>query len=193
MRDPERTKASIDSEALRLFVENGVTETTIRDISTAAGIAEGTIYRHYQSKDDLAVALYSAGLKEVSSHLAEAVDPTSPLKQQLDRAIHIFCRLFDEEPLLFRYILLQQHAQLKRLTANHPHPLFMLRDALAKAISRREIPKSDPAVMAAMILGLVTQVAVSRLYDRHAYRLQDLAETISQAAWRVVAGSEAKK
>ena len=59
MRNAARTKAVITATALRLFVRQGIKETTIKDIAREAKVAEGTLYRHYASKDDLAWDLFS--------------------------------------------------------------------------------------------------------------------------------------
>ncbi len=59
-RNGKATKARIEEVSMRLFVDKGVTETTIRDIAGGAGIAEGTIYRHYRSKEDFAEDIVAA-------------------------------------------------------------------------------------------------------------------------------------
>ena len=59
MRDGSKTRQRISDEALRLFVEKGIAETSIRDIARATHVAEGALYRHYASKDDLAWRLFA--------------------------------------------------------------------------------------------------------------------------------------
>ena len=43
--------------AARLFVQNGYTRTSTLLLAQEAGVAEGTIFRHFKSKEDLFIAL----------------------------------------------------------------------------------------------------------------------------------------
>jgi hypothetical protein len=52
-----------------------------------------------------------------------------------------------------------------------------------------EIPAGDPNVAAAMVLGIVLQVAIFKIYQRLTQSLTSLAEVLVEASWRVLAGS----
>jgi AcrR family transcriptional regulator len=186
MRNAARTKERIDETALRLFVENGVTETTVRHIAAVAGIAEGTLYRHYTSKDQLALDLFEGGFTSFASTLERLRREHPTAKAQIEAMIRHFCAFFDRDPVLFSYLLLSQHIQVKKLMPGGPHPLHALRDAIAEGIERGEIPKMDPVVAASMVLGLVVQVAVSKVYGRFEEGLSSHADTLVAAAWRVL-------
>ena len=47
------TRERIEKAAIRLFVEQGVAGTSVRDIARAVDISEGALYRHFVSKDEL--------------------------------------------------------------------------------------------------------------------------------------------
>jgi AcrR family transcriptional regulator len=46
-------KAEIIEAAAKLFAEKGYHRTTTREIALAAGMAEGTLYNHFENKEDL--------------------------------------------------------------------------------------------------------------------------------------------
>lgn len=55
-RSPSK-KDAILHEATRLFSEHGYWDTSINDISRATGVADGTIFYHFRSKEELFLAV----------------------------------------------------------------------------------------------------------------------------------------
>jgi len=53
----DRRRAQIMEAAARVFAERGYHRTTVRDIARAAGIADGTVYLYFTSKQELLLAL----------------------------------------------------------------------------------------------------------------------------------------
>ena len=188
MRDGSKTKELIARTALLLFVEKGITETTIRDIAGAAGIAEGTLYRHYESKDQLAWELFSTNYLAFARELDRLQQDYDTLRDKLAAMIRQFCTFFDRDPVLFSYLLLAQHAQLKKVTPEMQTAVTVLQKVIAQGMARREVPEMEVELAAAMVLGVVLEVAVFRAYNRITQDLSQLRETLVAACWRVLAG-----
>ena len=78
----ERTKISkkqtdkqqkIVETAIKMFAEKGYANTSTNEIAKAAGVAEGTIFRHYGTKDNLLLSVILPFLKDSIPDLAEDV------------------------------------------------------------------------------------------------------------------------
>ncbi len=54
----EKTKQAILAAALKLFAEKGFYNTSTRAISRKAGIAEGTLFNYFETKEDLALYFF---------------------------------------------------------------------------------------------------------------------------------------
>src|SRR5262245_23541078 len=103
------TRDRIERAAIRLFVDKGVTETSVRDIARAVEISEGALYRHFVSKEALVWAAFERHYVAFAGRLdalAQA-EPTSDRK--LAVMIRGFCQAHDEDPTLFRFLLFVQH------------------------------------------------------------------------------------
>src|SRR5262245_11180108 len=61
----ERTKEKILAAALALFRENGLDGTTTRQISKKAGIAEGTLFNYFKTKEDLALFFFQKETRDL--------------------------------------------------------------------------------------------------------------------------------
>jgi AcrR family transcriptional regulator len=55
--DREARRAEIVSAATAAFAERGIAQTAVSDIVKAAGVAQGTFYLYFKSKDDVVVAV----------------------------------------------------------------------------------------------------------------------------------------
>src|SRR5947209_9685589 len=85
----EKTKEQILSAALQLFREKGIEGTTTKQISRKAGIAEGTLFNYFKTKEDLALYFFQKETDELikwfqgDSRLQKA-----PLPEKLFAIIH---------------------------------------------------------------------------------------------------------
>lgn len=181
-----QTKSEIRAEALRLFVEKGVTETSTRDIARAVGIADSAMYRHYASKDDLVWDLFSTGYSAYARRLRDLADATEGLRAKIDAIVRGVSALFDEDPTTFRFLLLTQHGQLEKVQVDADNPVEILRQVIAEGMERGEIPARDPNLAAAWVMGIVLQPATFKTYGRIDRPFAELADELSAACWRVL-------
>ncbi len=73
-KPPEARREELMDAAQALFLEKGVMQTTIEQITVAAGVAKGTFYLHFSSKEDVLVALRRRWLATYSARIQAAVD-----------------------------------------------------------------------------------------------------------------------
>jgi len=182
----QRTQEKIEQVALALFAEKGVDRTTIGDIAGAAGIAEGTIYRHYPGKEELIWQLFSRNYLRLAAEL-DALQAARPdLRAKLRAMVGMFCNLFEQDPDMFRFLLLVQHGQLERVTEDMRTPVQVLKTVIEAAIAGGEIPDQDAEVATAVVLGIVLQVAVFKVYGRVTRPLGDFADDLAGRCWRAL-------
>lgn len=58
----ERTREAIVATARKLFLDKGFEQTTTRDIATSAGIATGTLFNYFPTKEGLALTMMAEAL-----------------------------------------------------------------------------------------------------------------------------------
>lgn len=160
------TKTAIQAAAMGLFVSKGFAETSIRDIARAVSFSEGALYRHYPSKDALVTDLFATNYTAYARALDALQAKERGFAAKLGAMIADIYRLFDEDPTLFRFLLLIQHQALPQLPDDIESPVKVLQKVVRAAIASGEIAKADGQLVAAMILGAILQPAVFNVY-RH--------------------------
>lgn len=185
MRDGTATRERIDQVAMGLFVSQGISETTIRDIAEGAGIAEGALYRHYRGKDALIHALFSRHYAAFAQRLDGLQAAWSETSDKLAAMIEECCRIFDEDPVLFRFLLLVQHHSLQRIE-DRQSPVEVVRRVIDAGMARGEIPKGDADLATALVMGIIIQPATFKTYGRLPGPMRPLAGRLLAACRHVL-------
>ena len=72
MRDPDKPHQIIEA-AVRVFARKGYYNSRVSDIAREAGIAAGTIYLYFRTKDDILVTLFREKMAQFVSALGKAI------------------------------------------------------------------------------------------------------------------------
>ncbi len=81
------TRVRILEVALELFRERGFSETTMRDVAGAAGVATGASYYYFRSKEELVMAFYERAVEEMEPALLTVLASEQKLEPCLRRMI----------------------------------------------------------------------------------------------------------
>lgn len=174
----ERQRQERESLILRatseLFAERGYHATSLEDIAARVGIAKGTIYLHFASKDDLVIALMMRGFNLYVKAFEEALESAATPREKLSAVISQFTSVAAQQGYVSFTGLMQNPAIISRMheMREQMHQLWERpRKLLAAAIDEGKAAGDfDPELPTALVASLLTT-----LVNPHSYR-QMLAE-----------------
>lgn len=159
------TRERLLSATLELLDEGGYAAATVTAITARAGVAAGTLYRHFASKEELFVELFRAICGgEIEAMRRAAVELQRPI-ERLDAALTTFARRALVHPRLAWALLAEPVDELvdvERLDYRRRYR-DLVAGLLEVAIEEGEIPDCDCEVMAAAIVGGVGEALVGPL------------------------------
>ncbi len=155
------TRRELIAAGRRLFGSEGIFESRIEDITEHAGIAKGTLYLHFESKEDLLQAVLREGLVELQAHVRARVEPETRPAGALTATFAAHLEFFERQPDLMR-ILHQVRGALKFGRAPWRPLRTLLRlhvEFLAGLLARGEARAWTPErrrALAALVFGLAS-------------------------------------
>jgi len=184
------TRERIERAALKHFVEQGIAETSIRDIADEAHISLGAMYNHFASKEELAWQLFVNGWNEFGQELARCEGGQATLPAKMRAMIEYVFRRFDEDRLFVAYVFSSRHQHLKRVLSPagrgraNPHAVF--KHVIAEAMRRGEIPDGNLDLKTTLVLGAIIQAIDSSIVGRLKGSLVDSAAPAADLCVRML-------
>ncbi len=147
--------AEILDAALALFAERGFHGTTVPEIASAAGVAAGTIYRHFASKDALVNAVYRRAKQRLIAQVLDGLPGPGDVRAQfheLWQRLRAFARA---EPIGFAFLELHHHADYldRDSRALELQALLPVAQFLAGATAAGHVRAILPQALMAMVWG----------------------------------------
>ncbi|MGJ3232875.1 MAG: TetR/AcrR family transcriptional regulator [Oceanicaulis sp.] len=176
-------KAKIERAALIAFAVKGVDGVSTREIANAAGVSEGLIYRHFKSKDGLALSLFETIHARLYDLVAEALDGADDFPDAVSRVVAAYCKAADEDRVLFEYHLTHMFRFGRVNTPGRPDPTALIARRIAQAMADGACPRGDAEIKTAAALGVVLQPAAHRMAGRFDIHMENRAGSLARAAY----------
>jgi TetR/AcrR family fatty acid metabolism transcriptional regulator len=180
---PGAKRDAILRAAIDVFADRGFFSAQVADIARAAGVAAGTVYLYFKSKDDLLVSIFDRSMREGltlgRAAVADLDDPRERLRR-LARA-HL-ARLGGDRNLaiVFQVELRQSTKFMERFSATLLRDyLGLIRDAIADG-QRAGIFRADikATVAAKIFFGALDEMATNWILSTRKYSLVSQADAI---------------
>jgi TetR/AcrR family transcriptional repressor of nem operon len=98
-RKGERTRQRIVEQAASVMSVRGYSATSMADLAREAGLEKGSLYNHFDSKEELALAAFDYSVELVARRFEEALAGQERAIDRLRAIVGVFRSLTDAPPL----------------------------------------------------------------------------------------------
>ena len=169
--------------ATQVIARRGFFQAQVADIARVAGVAAGTVYLYFRSKDELLVSIFENTMREAMAEgrtaLAAVADPRERLRRiaqlHLDRLGH-----HRDLAVVFQVELRQSTKFMERFSSTYLREyLGLIRDTIADAQAAGVFRADVNATIAAKALfGALDEMATNWILTRRRYSLAAQADVV---------------
>jgi TetR/AcrR family fatty acid metabolism transcriptional regulator len=181
--EPLPKRDAILRAATDVFAERGYFNAQVADVARAAGVAAGTVYLYFRSKDDVLVSIFERTMREALEEGRAAVAAIRDPRQRLQKLARLhLARLGRDRKLavVFQVELRQSTKFMERLSAT------LLRDYLGLIRStivdgqRDGVFREDlnPTAASKMLFGALDEMATNWILSKRRYQLEAEADLV---------------
>jgi TetR/AcrR family transcriptional regulator, fatty acid metabolism regulator protein len=193
MRDPDKPQQIIEA-AVRVFARKGYYNSRVSDIAREAGIAAGTIYLYFKTKDDILVTLFRDRMADFVDTVRKAIAVEPDAASKVRRLVSLHFRILEDNPDLAEVVQveLRQGQKFFRGASSQEIGAYfaLIGSVLEEGVAEGRFRSGLPVKVATkMLFGAMDQVATSWVLGRRGYQLVDTAGAVAEIFLQGVAVS----
>ena len=186
-RGPKPVKAeAIAKAALALFVELGVKGATTRAIARRAQTTEGSLYRYYASKEELARRVLANCLVDFGESISRALEGVTGPRPRLRTFVLAYLDYARRSPLEHAFVVQSHNLNPAGFPDEILRPRRILTEILAEGNASGEFDGQDPRLLAPFVAGGLGRVSALLESRRGEFDAAQVGEAMCTAVERLV-------
>ena len=190
MRESDKHQQIVDA-AVRVFARNGYYNSRVSDVAREAGVASGTIYLYFKTKDEILVTLFREKMAAWVAYVRDKIRDEADAVAKIRRLVALHFSVLEKDPALAEVVqieLRQGHKFFRGASAHEISAYFELIGSVLEEGQAAGTIRRDIAVKTAVkvLFGAMDQMATSWVLGKRKYRLSDAAEDVASIFLRGV-------
>lgn len=169
--------------ATQVFARNGFFQSQVADVARAAGVAAGTVYLYFRSKDDLLVSLFERTMREAIAEGRAALDGVTDPRERLTRIARLHLERLGRDrdlAVVFQVELRQSTKFMEQFSSTYLRDyLGLIRQTIADGQRLRHFRTDiNPTIAAKVFFGALDEMATNWMLSKRRYSLTDEADVV---------------
>lgn len=169
VKNMNKTKRKIFETSMKLFAEKGYDATSIEEITATVGVAKGTLYYHFSSKEEIFNFLVEEGIKLLQNSVDIKTAKFSNYIDKIKAIILIQIKIVSKYEDLITILLSQFWGHEQRHQKCQKHILeyiSQIEDIVKEGMEVGQIKKGNPQAIASEIYGLICSSLVYKTREK---------------------------
>jgi AcrR family transcriptional regulator len=190
-QDKSDKRECILSAALELFSEKGFHGTAVPEIAQKAGVAAGTIYRYFESKEAMVNAVYQRHKGMLLASVLDDFPHGGEARVQIHHFISKVLSFAKKHPQAFKFLELHHHAPyLDAGSREVEQNVISMANAFVEQNERAKVLRKAPAgVLASVVWGSVVGL-VRAAWENRAELTQKTETAFEETIWAAIKRAE---
>jgi TetR/AcrR family fatty acid metabolism transcriptional regulator len=176
-------REAILKAATRVFARGGFFQSQVADVAREAGVAAGTVYLYFRSKDDLLVSLFERTMRQAMAAGRAALEGVSDPRERLLRLARLHLERLGRDrdlAVVFQVELRQSTKFMEQFSSSYLRDyLGVIRNTFAHGqLAGHFRSDINPTIAAKAFFGALDEMATNWILSRRRYSLQAQADAV---------------
>ena len=164
-----KTKRKIFETSMKLFAEKGYDATSIEEITATVGVAKGTLYYHFSSKEEIFNFLVEEGIKLLQNSIDIKTAKRDNYVDKIKAIVLIQIKIVAKYEDIITILLSQfwGNEERNKKCQNHVYEyISKIEKIVQDGINKQEIKNGDARAIASEIYGLICSTLIYKKRER---------------------------